>query len=711
MSAQKLIDANFPVKFKSDLGGDLLVNSMSGNEQMGRLFIYHLELLSEKKDLHFDDAVGKKVTTVLELADGERFFNGFITEFRYAGDREGYTRYQATIRPWFWFLTRTADCRIFQDMTVPDIIKKVFGDHGMVDFEERNLHDHYRKWEYCVQYRESSFNFISRLMEQEGIYYFFEHHANKHILVMVDDNSALKSFPKFEKIPYHHEEGRVLGDFEDHLSSWTAIQSFTSDTYTVQDFNFKTPKLPLLKMSKSETKHAIPFKKDLKEYPEIQPGIYDYPGEYTESENGSNYVKIRLQELQCRKEIVQAGGTSRGLSAGCVFTLTDYPRKDQNKEYLVTSVVHQIDNTSFISDSGSFSELYHCSVEVIDKTIPFRSERETPKPMVQGPQTAIVVGPSRDEIHTNKYGQVKIQFHWDRYGKKDENSSCFVRVSQVWAGARWGGIHIPRIGQEVIVSFMEGDPDRPLITGSVYNASCMPPYKLEKNKTQSGIKSRSTDGGSSDNYNEFRFEDKKGSEEITLHAEKNMSTTIENDLTTVIEHDETRNVVNTRTVTIGTGDNARPSSTIESLQVSGQRDINISGNDFLTVMDAPLGRLVQILDGDYALKVANQDYSLTVDTGNANTNVTTGNIGCTATAGNIALSSPAANTTIDAGSSIVLTVGSNSITIDTGKVELKSPGGTVTLDGGGITISGNVVTSEATGGVNTITGSPDVKIN
>lgn len=697
----KIDDANFQIRFQSALGNDLNVHSMTGEEQISRLFEYHLELVSEKDDLHFDDVVGQQVTVILDIAEDQRFFNGFITDFSYLGDQGSFARYSATVRPWFWFLTRTADCRIFQNKNVPEIIKEVFRDNGMSHFEER-LSGQYRIWENCCQYRESDFNFIARLMEQEGIYYFFEHHADKHVMVMADDIAAHQPFPNYSGIPFYTGNKGLTVNYKDHLDVWTARQFIVPDGYVVQDFNFKTPKLDLLARSKGETVHATPL-------PEAE--IYDYPGEYPESENASNYVKIRLQELQCKKETVHAAGTSRGVSAGCLFTLEDHPREDQNKEYLIISVNHKMVNAEFEAKQQSSDEVYHCNLEVIDKTIPFRVARETPKPMVQGPQTAIVVGPAGDEIHTDKYGRIKVQFHWDRYGKNDENSSCWVRVSQIWAGAKWGGIHIPRIGQEVIVSFMEGDPDRPIITGRVYNADLMPPYTLEQNKTQSGIKSRSTEDGGPDNYNEFRFEDKKGAEEITLHAEKDMSTTIENDLATVVEHDETHNVVNTRTVTIGTGDNARPSSTIESLQVSGQRDINISGNDFLTVMDAPLGRLVQILDGDYALKVANQDYSLTVDTGNANTNVTAGNIGCTAAAGNIALSSPAATTTIDAGSSIVLTVGGNSITIDTGKVELKSPGGTVTLNAAGITISGTVVTSEATGGANTITGSPDVKIN
>jgi len=511
MSATKAKDDNFPVRFVSSLGDDLLVGSMTGEEQMGRLFAYQLELLSPNYELQFDDVVGQQVTVVLVVANGERYFNGFITEFVFAGISDHFARYQATVRPWFWFLTRTADCQIFQNLSVPDIIKNVFRDNGMKDFEE-NLSGTYRKFDYCVQYRESDFNFISRLMEQEGIYYFFKHEADKHILVMADNVSAHQPFPGYNKVTFHSESFRGMDEMDDHLDAWTTRQLIMPDRYAVQDFNFEAPKVPLLKKAQDDSTHA---------YPLVDSEVFDYPGEYPGPADGENYVEIRLQELKCQKDTVQGGGPCRGMSAGCWFTFEDYPREDQNGDYLVTSVSHHIDNQSFISGEGRSEEVYRCQIGVISKLTRFRSARKTPKPMVQGPQTAIVVGPAGEEIHTDKYGRVIVQFHWDRYGKKDQNSSCWVRVSQAWAGAKWGGIHTPRIGQEVIVSFMEGDPDQPIITGRVYNFDCMPPYALEANKTQSGIKSRSTKGGGPDNFNEIRMEDKLGEEELYIQAEKN----------------------------------------------------------------------------------------------------------------------------------------------------------------------------------------------
>jgi len=519
MSEINVDQSNFPVRIVSKLKGDLLVDSVSGKEHIGRLFEFDLELLSENAELHFDKVVGQPVTIELNLEDGsKRNFNGLLTEFHYAGASERLYRYKAKMRPWFWFLTRTADCRIFQEKSVPDIIKEVFRDNGMADFDDQ-LKGKYRKWEYCVQYRESDFNFISRLMEQEGIYYYFEHGPTKHTLVMVDEMATHSNFLDYATIPFNDFHGSHAVT-EDYLDYWSTSQSIMPSLYSMRDFDFKKPKADLLsKIDPQDVKHVLPAT--------LKPEVFDYPGEYTEPGDGMALVEIRLQELKCQQERVSAGGNHRGLAPGYTFTLSGHGRKDQEKEHLVLSIHHQINNAEFFGGSTTPVELYRCQVQLMKTDRHFRSARETPKPIVQGPQTAMVVGKSDDEIHTDEFGRVKVQFHWDRYGQNDENSSCWIRVSQLWAGKNWGAMHIPRIGQEVIVSFMEGDPDRPIITGRVYNAVNMPPYDLEGNKTQSGIKSRSTKGGGVENYNELRFEDKKGSEEVYLHAEKNLTIKVE----------------------------------------------------------------------------------------------------------------------------------------------------------------------------------------
>lgn len=684
-------DSNHPVRFISPLAGDLVVRSMTGDEALGRLFCYNLELLSRNLELQFSDIVGQKVTVVLTLADGERYFNGYITEFRYMGHTDRYARYQATLRPWFWFLTRTSDCKIFQEMKVPDIIKAVFRDNGMPDFEDR-LSGTYRDWEYCVQYRETDFNFISRLMEQEGIYYFFEHQDGNHVLILADDTSAHNAFPNFENIPYYSPHDGVTAD-DDHLQFWAVTQSIQPEHYAIQDFDFKKPRTDLIARLNEPGTHA---------YPLDHSEIYDYPGEYSETGDGEKYVGIRLEELRGQMERVSAGGPCRGLSAGCKFNLENYPRDDQNKEYLVVFVSHQISDGTYISSGGAGAEeLYLCQAELMEFGRAYRHVRGSPKPIVQGPQTAIVVGPEDEEIYTDEFGRVKVQFHWDRYGGRDENSSCWVRVSQYWAGAKWGSIHIPRIGQEVIVSFMEGDPDKPVVTGRLYNAVNMPPYDLPQDKTQSGVKTRSTKDGTANNFNELQFEDKKGAEKINLHAEKDLNTSVENN--------ETRTTDNTRTVTVGESDNHRPAETIESLQVFGKRIIDIRGDDGLTVSTGAHGRFVDIQDGDYQLKVQKGHYKLDVDLLNAETKVKIGDFKVSTDVGNIKLMSPVQKTTIDAGTGIEFTCGGSSIVMTPASIEIKSGASSITITPAGIISSAPIISSSASA-AHSISGGATVSI-
>lgn len=498
------------------LGEDvLLLVNMSAVEQLGRPFTFELELLSEDHNIKFEDIVGQNVTIRFEISkDKTRYFNGYVSRFTQTPGAARLAQYRATVVPWLWFLTRTADCRIFQEMKAPDIIKQVFRDLGFTDFEDR-LSGTYQQWEYCVQYRETDFNFVSRLMEQEGIYYFFEHENGKHILVLADSPGAHKPFPGYEQIRYRSPDEAV--SFREVISSWTIETRIQPGLYTLNDFDFKNTQKDLQARAKLARKHAgADFE------------IYDYPGEYVESGDGENYARKRIEELQAQYEMITASSDARGICAGCNFTLTDYPREDQNRKYLITSASYDIGSEEFdTSEGGGGQIIYSCSFTAIDAAQPYCSPRITAKPSIPGPQTAIVVGPSGEEIYTDKYGRVKVQFHWDRYSKADENSSCWIRVAQVWAGKKWGAMYIPRIGQEVIIEFLEGDPDQPIITGRVYNGQAMPPYELPGNKTMSTLKSNSSKGGQG--FNEIRFEDKKDSEQIFVHAEKDEDVRVKSD--------------------------------------------------------------------------------------------------------------------------------------------------------------------------------------
>jgi type VI secretion system secreted protein VgrG len=505
--------------FTASLAEDtLLFYQMLGREGLSEPFEYRLELVSEDRAIDPDNLLGEMITTRIQLEDGSwRYFNGYVSRFGQYGDLNVFARYLVTVRPWLWFLTRTSNCRIFQNQSVPDIIKQVFHEHGFSDFKEK-LSGSYASREYCVQYRETDFNFVSRLMEEEGIYYYFTHEKDKHYLVLADSSNAHDPFPGYENIPYHVETGKTDRSRKDHIHAWAFTHEVQPGAYELTDYDFKKPKANLRVKSVLKEPHA-----------RAEYEFFDYPGRYTETSAGDNFVRLRIEEQHARFERCEGKCNARGLAVGYRFKLQECPRKDQNREYLVISADYHLLLDEYASGSSVAGEekLFDCGFTVQDNKRPFRSPRGTPKPFVHGAQTAVVVGPAGEEIYTDKYGRVKVQFHWDRYGKADENSSCWVRVSQPWAGKNWGMIALPRIGQEVLVDFLEGDPDQPIISGRVYNDGAMPPYKLPDNAHISTIKTNSTKGG--DGFNELRFDDKKGEEQVFIHAERNLDVRVKND--------------------------------------------------------------------------------------------------------------------------------------------------------------------------------------
>jgi len=542
-----------------------------------------LGMISEKPNLMPEDLLGKPVTVTLELRDeAKRHFHGYVTRFGLGTHHGRYQGYQATVRPWLWFLTRTSDCRIFQDLTVPDIVKKVFEDHSIADFELK-LFRQYRKWTYCVQYRESDYNFIARLLEHEGIYWYFEHTDNSHKLVLVDSQSAHNVIAGYESLPYFDNAAEAPPD-TDFISRWHFAREVKTGQVATTSYDFERPSTSLQVEKKKQRSY------ELGDYEQ-----FDFQGDYSQTDDGTHWVDNRIDELQSRFELLRGSSNAQGLTCGHLLKMARHPREDQNAEYLVTAeTVHAHQATG---ESGG-SHGYSCDFSAIPSAQQYRAPRRTPKPFVQGPQTAVVVGPSGDEIHTDKYGRVKVQFHWDRYGEKNEKSSCWVRVSHPWSGKNYGAIHIPRMGQEVIVDFLEGDPDQPIITGRVYNAEQMPPWDLPANATQSGILTRSSKGGAYGNANAIRFEDKAGSEQLWIHAEKNQdigvennethwvghdrTKTIDNDETVHVKHDRTETVDNNETITIGV-DRGESVGNNEIIAIGVDRTETVGSNETITV--------------------------------------------------------------------------------------------------------------------------------
>ena len=557
------------------LGNDvLLFHRMTAREELSHLSEFEIDLLSEKGDIAPGKILGKNVTVKLELHDDStRHFNGYVTRFQQVGFHGRYHAYHATVRPWWWFLTRTADCRIFQDKTVPEIIKQVFGDHSVADFKDELTYT-YRKRIYCVQYRETDFDFLSRLMEQEGIYYFFTHAQGRHTMVLADAYSAHAPAVGYETLQYIDSE-RVVRPEQEYISRWSYACEIQPGKYEIDDYDFERPGVDLTVRSKMAREHA------LADYE-----IYDYPGAYLQTADGDQYVGARIDELHAQFEIARGESNARGLAPGRLFKLTGQARADQNREYLILAASYAMTFNEYETGDAQGATCT-CGFSALSSKQQFRPRRITRKPIVQGPQTAAVVGPAGDEIYTDKYGRVKVQFHWDRYGKKDENTSCWIRVSQPWAGKGWGSVSIPRIGQEVIVEFLEGDPDQPIITGRVYNGESMPPYSLPGEAVVSGLKTNTHKGKG---YNEMSMNDTAGKEKITIHGQYDMGTTVQHDQTTTVHNnrtdkidvDDSETVGSNQKIAIGVNRSETVGGT-ETITITGHRTETVNGGETVTV--------------------------------------------------------------------------------------------------------------------------------
>jgi type VI secretion system secreted protein VgrG len=626
------------------LGTDvLLLQDLTGHEGISRLFSFELNLLAyENPSISFKDIVGQKVTITLQLPDGTpRYVNGYVSRFTQGDtDERMFTHYHAQVVPWLWFLTRQADCRIFQNMTPPDIISQVLNLSSVKDFRT-SLKATYPQLEYCVQYRETSFNFVSRLMEEYGMFYYFDHTVQgKHTMVLADQSSAL---PACHGSPISYDV--VAGGIYDPetVTDWHVEQELRTGKYTVTDYNFTTPSTSLL--SNEPTVVNLAASQGLE--------LFDYPGLYTTKDEGETVAKLRMQEEEASYMVATGASSCRGLATGNTFQLKNHYRSDQNATYFITGVEHHASVGQTYLTAGTGAENYSNHFTCIPSSVAYHPPRVTPKPFVQGPQTALVVGKSGEEIWVDKYGRVIVQFYWDRLGQQNENSSCWIRVSQPWAGGNWGSMWIPRIGQEVIVSFEEGDPDRPLITGRVYNAGQMPPYTLPDYQTRSTFMSRSSKGGGTANYNELRFEDKMGDEQIFMNAEKDMDLRVEND---------SREFIGANRHLIVT--------TNQQEQIQADKHLHVQGNH------------LEKIDGNMSLNVGgNQSESVTGNlslsvTGNQSESVT-GNVSLAVTGNKDETSMAYANKTnttihlnagmaavIEAGVDLTLKVGGNFIDIN-----------------------------------------------
>lgn len=689
MAEVTIVQSGRWITIDSPLGQNVLVpTSFRGQEHLSRPFLFDVEVASSNSSIGPGDLLGKSVSVSVRRPGGDpRAFNGLVTAFS-AGPmmRSGYRRYTLRLEPWLRLLDRTSDCRVFQNKSAKDILETLFSDAGFSAYEFK-LQGTPSTREYCVQFEETDLAFASRLLEDEGLFYFFRHEAGAHTLVIADNAAAYAA--SADATANYRQNAQPQAEA---LHDWNPGWSFRTGKWTLRDYDLAKPSVDLTSTT-STLLDVTSFKSWER---------YEYPGGYTEAADGTTRARRRMEAEEAGYQLAAGAGTYPGFSAGHTFSLAEYPlAAEAGQSYALVSVDHEAaDNTHFAQAGGTDRPYYVNRFTCIPSSVVFRPERLTPWPTMRGPQTAVVVGPQGDEIHCDSYGRIRVQFHWDRLGQKDDKSSCFVRVAQSLAGRNWGTLFTPRVGMEVVVDFLDGNPDRPLVIGAVYNAENMPPWTLPDNKNQSGFLSRSTTSGTAENANELRFVDTKGSELVLFHAEKDFTREVENDDKLSVDHDQTITVKNDRTVKVTEGNEVH---TVEKgnqtvTVKTGNQTIDVqSGDQTITVgsgnrtLSVKAGKETVTVHGDLATTVETGNHATTVSQGNHTVMVSTGNHSTKANTGSIDL---------EATQGITLKCGENSIKI--------GPSG-VTIEGMNVTVKGSVQV-EIQGAMATLKGDGTVTI-
>ena len=562
------------MSLSSSLGDKLLFHRMRTVEALDSLFEFEVEALFEGDGDKPASTLGTTATVAVEQPDGsERFFHGLVSEVGPAGaSAHGYACWRLVLRPTFWLATLRSDSRIFQQKNVKDVLTTVFEAFG-IDLDWQ-LKGSYPPREYCVQYSETDFQFASRLMEQEGIGYFFRHAKGRHVMVLFDNPSAF--VPCTGQSSFHVSTAEQLEGHHDSIATWQAAQRVGSGKVSLADYDWQRPATKLLSSASASGAPAAARPAKLE--------LYDYAEHFITSGEGDRYAGVQIQEAGARLAQVQGQGTLRSLATGHRFKLEKHPQDKQNGEYVLVETRFEMSAAGRYSGDDAETTL-DCRFTAMPSSVPWKPARRTPRTRCAGPQTARVVGPAGEEIFTDAHGRVKLHFFWDRLGKSDENSSCWVRVATPWAGAMRGWVSVPRIGDEVVVDFLEGDPDRPLITGSVYNGTNVPPWDLPANKTQSGLLTRSSPGGTGKtNANLLRFEDKKGAEQVWLHAEKDQLIEVEHDEEHDVGHDRTKSIGNDETTTVGRN-RTESVGKDETISIADNRTEDVGKNETISIGD------------------------------------------------------------------------------------------------------------------------------
>jgi type VI secretion system secreted protein VgrG len=644
---------------------DILLKRAIIREGLSKVTETTIEFQSKDKAVKLDKLVGQTMNLHLIASDKkERMFTGLCISVENLGFRDGYGQYVAEVRPWFWLLTRAQDCRVFQDKKAVDIIKDVLSEHGFSDIQDR-LSGSYETRNYCVQYRETDFDFVCRLMEEEGIYYYFDNKMDQNKtekLVLADGVGGHSPVSGDSTLTYHARDNTDRRR-EDHIAEWAKEEILTRGKVTLNDFDFLAPS--------SELKVSSTIKKGNHKHAEYE--VYDYPGHYRkETTLGTSRARVRMEAEAIRHKRWRGASSVRTLGTGNTFKLKDHPESAANIEYLVTDAIHYLQVDTDFTDKEMRQDLkprntdfpeemkgdaYACTFGAIPKTDQYRAPLTTKWPAIPGLQTATVVGSSGEEIWTDEHGRIRVQFHWDLDGKEDEKSSCWVRVVTPWSGKNWGFVAVPRMGQEVVIQFEEGDPDRPICTGMLYNKETMPPYELPANQTQVGIRTDSSkDVSDAEAYNELMFDDKADAEMMRVQAQKDHQMLIKNKSVVTIGLDE---------IDAGAHDDEGSLSQV------------VRNNVTETVQEG--SHYVTIEQGDQEFKIDTGSQTIDIKTDKTqtiegkHTKTITGNDETTVTSGNMTVDVSSGKITMTAAMEIKLVVGGSSIKIDNSGVTIKGP--------------------------------------
>ncbi len=646
MPALDLHQAEFLFHCDALEGTTLHVCEFSGHESLSRPFAFVIELVCDDPNVDLEAPIGQsaRLTLTGRLFDGAtypRYVHGVIERFVQIGAGHRQSRYQATLVPALKRLAYTRNSQIFQKQSAPDVSIQVLRADKLGDDQiSALLHSNHGVRDYCVQYQESDLDFVQRLWEEEGIFYFFEHQRDVGKLILGDGGHAFSSLDRYPEVrlrDHHHLHEECLTEFR-------AESALRPGSTVLRDFRFEQPTLDLEASADSDK---------FSDYK-----MYFFPGEYADPAMGRELAKLRLEELQCQKSRYVGSGSVRAMLPGYKFTLSGHRRTDCNQEYLITSAWHKGTQPQALATERASQNApsYTNRIECIPAAVPFRPQRSTPRPSIAGVQTAVVVGPAGEEIHCDEHGRVKVKFHWDRKPGRDDTSSCWIRVSQPWGGAGQGGMFIPRVGQEVVVQFLEGDPDRPLIVGRVYNGENPVPHGLPASKNISTIRSASTPGGGG--YNEIKFDDSKGKEELFVHAQFDLNEIVQHNHSTTVFANQSNHVHQDQSNTV----DGKQTETIKKDQTltvtEGNQDISVvKGHSRLTVKQ---DRTVTVQNGHHSVEVQTGNSSHTVNTGHHSVLVRTGDSSLTVNSGSH-------KTSVLTGSHVVhVATGGSGVIVDSG---------------------------------------------